>query len=226
MRGRGRRGGPRPFRFAARGSSAALLTALVGVACATAVGFRERNRENLERLRVGMIRSEVFELMGAETVRALGTEAGMIGAAEDSLAVSRIEIPVGGPRPVLRNPHRNATYEAAGHVWEVLFYYTELVEDDGLVTDDELTPVVLRDGILVGWGWRHWADQVARHGIPAEIPSLDVQPPGPHPEPPAGRAPGGDQEGVVAAFPGRADSASSRRSISSMIPSIRRSSAL
>jgi hypothetical protein len=35
----------------------------------------------------------------------------------------------------------------------VLFYYTDLVTRDDKITDDELTPVVLRDGKVVGVGY-------------------------------------------------------------------------
>jgi hypothetical protein len=75
---------------------------------------------------------------------------------------------------VLQNPHRTATFEAGEHAWEVFFYYTHLVRDDGFVTDDELTPVVLRDGVLVGRGWEFWAAQVSAYRIPAEIPSFET----------------------------------------------------
>jgi len=120
-----------------------------------------------------MTREAVLDAMGTESVRATGTEAAGVGVAEDSMSVSRIEIPL-GDSPVLQNPHRTATFEAGGHAWEVFFYYTHLVRDDGLVTEDELTPVVLRDGILVGHGWEFWAAQVSAYGIPAEIPSFET----------------------------------------------------
>jgi len=154
--------------------------ALVAASCASAGGFRERNRENLDRLEVGMTREAVMNVMGTETVRATGTEGVGAGVREDSLSVSRIEIPI-GDSPVLQNPHRTATFEAGGHAWEVLYYYTNLVRDDGFVTDDELTPVVLRDGLLTGWGWDFWAAQVSAYAIPAEIPTFG--PPGAEPGP-------------------------------------------
>lgn len=166
----GSRGARRPT---ARLIAAGLLAASVAAGCATAGGFRERNRESIERLDVGMTRTEVLDLMGTESVQAAGTEAGAFGISDDTLSVSRVEIPVGGRRPVLQNPHRNEIYEAGGHEWEVLFYYTDLVTDDGLVTDDELTPVVLRDGVVTGWGWSFLAGQVDAYGIPAAVPAFE-----------------------------------------------------
>jgi hypothetical protein len=172
-------------------------------ACASAGGFRKENTQNLDRLRPGMTREEVFDIMGTKSVSVSGTEAsGPVGIGEDTLGVSMVQIPVGGPKPVLQNPHRNELYRAGGARWEVLYYYTSVVADDGLVTDDELTPVVLRDDTLVGWGWDYWAEQVSLYEIPAEIPTFEDRTPSPTPS----------QE-------------SSSASISSMIPSIRLSSA-
>lgn len=140
-------------------------------ACASAGGFREANLRNLDALRTGMTREQVFEVMGTESVSAAGTESsGPVGIAEDTLGVSQVQIPIGGPKPVLQNPHRNEVYEAGGATWEVLFYYTRVVADDGLVTDDELTPVVLRDATLVGIGWEFWAEQASLYDIPADLP--------------------------------------------------------
>ena len=36
---------------------------------------------------------------------------------------------------------------------ELLYYHTDLKTHDGAVTDDELTPVVLLGGKVIGWGW-------------------------------------------------------------------------
>ncbi len=156
------------------GVFAALGMGLALAACASAGGFRETNLDNLDRLRTGMTRDQVFDVMGTASVSAAGTEsAGPVGIAEDTLGVNSLQVPIGGPRPVLQNPHRNELYEAAGSDWEVLFYYTRVVDDDGQVTDDELTPVVLRDGTLVGIGWEYWAEQASLYAIPARIPPAE-----------------------------------------------------
>jgi hypothetical protein len=148
---------------------------LILVACASAGSFRETNLDNLDRLRTGMSRNQVFDVMGTESVSAAGTEgSGPVGISEDTLGVNSLQVPIGGPRPVLQNPHRNEVYETAGSSWEVLFYYTRVIADDGLVTDDELTPVVLRDGTLVGIGWEYWTEQASMYAIPASIPATEV----------------------------------------------------
>lgn len=177
------------------------LTLAIGTiaACASAGGFRDDNIRNLDRLRPGMTRDQVFDIMGTKTASVSGTEAsGPVGIGEDTLGVSQVQIPVGGPKPVLQNPHRNELYRAGGANWEVLYYYTSVVSDDGMVTDDELTPVVLQDDTLTGWGWDYLAEQASLFDIPVEIPTFDDSTPA--------------QD-------------SSSASISSMIPSMRLSSA-
>ena len=166
--------GSGPDRAAGAGSIGILLIGLAVAACASAGGFRETNLDNLDRLRTGMTRDQVFDVMGTESVSAAGTEsAGPVGIAEDTLGVNSLQVPIGGPRPVLQNPHRNEVYEAGGSDWEVLFYYTRVSADDGRVTDDELTPVVLRDGTLVGIGWEYWAEQASLYAIPAPLPESE-----------------------------------------------------
>lgn len=151
------------------------------VGCASASNFRESNRQNLERLSVGMDRQEVLDLMGVGEQRQFtGSETeGPIGTGRDSMGVMSVQIPVGGNRPVLYNPHRGELYNADGSSWEVLYYYTRVAHNDGMVTEDELTPIVLRDDVLIGWGWSFWARQARDYGVPAEFPD-------PLPEPAAG----------------------------------------
>ena len=142
-------------------------------ACASAASFREQNRRHLDELRVGMERSEVLDLMGVgEQKQLVGSERqGPIGTDRDSMGVMAVQIPIGGDSPILYNPHRSELYEGDGSTWEVLYYYTHIARDDGRVTEDELTPLVLRDGTLTGWGWTHWAAQNRRHDLGAELPT-------------------------------------------------------
>lgn len=152
--------------------TASLLVVVAASSCASAIGFREENRRNLEMLRVGMEREEVLDLMGVgEEHQLVGSETqGPVGTGRDTMGVMSVRIPVGGDAPILYDPHRSEIYESDGSTWEVLYYYTHVARDDGQVTDDELTPVVLRDGTLTGWGWTHWAAQNGRHDLDAELP--------------------------------------------------------
>jgi hypothetical protein len=146
--------------------------AWVSWACSTATlqsagGFREENQTNLARLTPGMSRDQVVSIMGTQSLpRPLGTEgSGQARTERDSMGVTQVQILTGSNAPSLYNPMRTGIYEVGEHTWEVLFYYARLVKDDGVASDDELEPVVLKDGFLAGLGWVYWRDVAAREGI-------------------------------------------------------------
>jgi hypothetical protein len=94
----------------------------------SAAELRRQNGERLARLVLGMDRAQVDAVMGTESVWL--EDLGWVGA-----------------------PHRTSSYrDAQGREITVLSYYTDLVKRDDLIQDEELTPVVLRDGELIGWG--------------------------------------------------------------------------
>ncbi|TFG65624.1 MAG: DUF3192 domain-containing protein [Gemmatimonadales bacterium] len=140
--------------------------------CASATSFRQSNRVNLDKLVLGMDRLAVLGVMGVGEQRQFtGSEIDApIGTGRDSAGVMSVQIPIGGNRPVLYNPHRGELYNADRSSWEVFYYYTRVVHNDGMVTEDELTPIVLRDDVLIGWGWSFWAEEVRASEIPAELP--------------------------------------------------------
>ncbi|MEC8479353.1 MAG: DUF3192 domain-containing protein, partial [SAR324 cluster bacterium] len=54
---------------------------------------------------------------------------------------------------------------------ELLYYHTDLKTPDGAVTDDELTPVVLIEDKVIGWGWilvRRFKEEDDSQGLPLE----------------------------------------------------------
>lgn len=120
-----------------------LLTGILS-ACATMDTVRAQNRANLNRLALGMTKEEVLAVMGTKTVTTY----------RDGVRGEQIT-----------NPYRTEVHQAGGHVWEILFYYTDNKADDGAITDDELTPIVLKDGRLDGWGWSYWQDIVRTYEI-------------------------------------------------------------
>lgn len=131
--------------------SAALSLALLGLAaCATSNGFRVQNRMNLLKLTPGMTRDEVFNVMGTG------------------------EKKVCCPLHTVTNPHRTESYEAKGSRFEVLYYVTDKKTDSrndpysqnaDVVQDDELLPIVLKDGKVAGWGWSFWQDEAQKYEI-------------------------------------------------------------
>ena len=49
-------------------------------------------------------------------------------------------------------PDFNELYKQDGDNVQVLFYRTQRIEGDGVTTKDECTPLVFKDGLLIGWG--------------------------------------------------------------------------
>jgi hypothetical protein len=99
--------------------------------CKSAGAIRADNRESLRQLERGMTQSEVLDVMGTKTYRDQYNDQ-------------------------YTNPHRTETLPGSdGDQYTVLFYYTDLKRQDGAVTDDELTPLVLRNNELIGWGWSY-----------------------------------------------------------------------
>ena len=53
----------------------------------------------------------------------------------------------------ISNPYRHESFPiASGARADVFFYYTETIESDGAISEEELTPVWFVDDGLVGWG--------------------------------------------------------------------------
>ncbi|HCX31782.1 MAG TPA: hypothetical protein DHU55_18735 [Blastocatellia bacterium] len=128
--------------------SALVILALAG--CASGNSFRAGNRMKLLKLSPGMSKTEVLDAMGVGEQR------------------------VCCPLRTVTNPHRTEAYSAGGSRFEVLYYYTDKKTDSSNdpyssnasnVQDDELLPIVLKDGKLEGWGWSFWNDTVNRYEI-------------------------------------------------------------
>ena len=120
--------------------------------CASMEGVRAKNRESLVRLSRGMTKPEVLSVMGTESIK---TGSGTLGSLTLGLP----------PGQRITNPWRVEMYEAGGSNWEILLYYTDVKRRDGAITDDELTPLVLKDGKLDGWGWTYLTDVSAKYEI-------------------------------------------------------------
>jgi hypothetical protein len=93
-----------------------------------AAEVRRMAREALGRLRLGMTREEVDAVMGTDATW-LGSAVGWIS-----------------------RPFKTGSYRSADGEVVLLHYYTDVKKRDDIVQDDELTPVVLVDGKVVGWG--------------------------------------------------------------------------
>jgi hypothetical protein len=134
-------------------SSLVLIGVLILPGCATlsqenTETFRKANQDHLKKLQIGMTKDVVFGTMGTHAVSRCVHAAGGI-----CLEFETID-----------NPHRRSDLMVDGKRYEVLYYYTddeerdlryyyqELKRHDNELRDDQLTPVLLENGKLVGWG--------------------------------------------------------------------------
>lgn len=62
-------------------------------------------------------------------------------------------------------PYRTETLQGKDVLLIVALYHTDLKAWDSAVTDDELTPVVFKDNILIGWGWMFLDDTAQKYEI-------------------------------------------------------------
>ena len=118
-----------------------IITVVIGLfgGCVSVSTFIQNNRMNLAKLSYGMPKEQVNEIMGQETVHSAN------------------------------NPYRTAMFMSSEGVQiEVFYYWTDVgrygvgplgvPHVSGIVTDDELTPVVFNNGKVVGWGREFWND--------------------------------------------------------------------
>ena len=139
-------------------SAAMLATATLLGGCVTGPAawerLTDRNREGLHSLREGMSRGEVLATMESRTY-----------FIREGPQLRRLA--VANPFRVSDMPLEN------GGSAEILYYYTRVVGYDCEVAPDELTPVVLEDDRLVGWGWpfleKRWGATVTPDALADEI---------------------------------------------------------
>ena len=124
-----------------------LIAAALGTsACASGAALQQQNRTRLGALQVGMGRVGVLQHMGYATARS--------------------------DFRVVKNPYHVDRYTVPHHRIEVLWYLTGTKQEGDGIAPDEVTPVVLVDGRLAGWGWPFWRELVQTHGIATEpLPS-------------------------------------------------------
>jgi hypothetical protein len=66
---------------------------------------------------------------------------------------------------VLSNPFRTETLRGERDTLEVFFYYTDVKRSDGAITDDELTPLVFKEGRLIGWGQGFLSESIQKYEL-------------------------------------------------------------
>ena len=88
-------------------------------------------------VRPGMTSREVAAMMGETTI---------IGY-ERQDAVSNAYHPV-----TVANPYHKELLRAADKTYDVFYYFTHIQKADGIISSDELTPLVFENDILIGKG--------------------------------------------------------------------------
>ena len=114
---------------------------------------RTMNKERLNELEIGMSKDEVLIIMGTKRF---------------SIESSPFTI---------ENPFRIEVQSSDKNIYRVLYYYTDLVKADGFITDDELTPVILKNNNLVGWGRDVW-DRLSNINKSLDITATEPTPAG------------------------------------------------
>lgn len=111
------------------------------------VDLRQANDSVIaSRLNVGMTEPEVRAAFGDRVAR------GELGKDKGTLFVN--------------NPYRTETVVCQGETAKVLWYYTTTRCDNGQIADDELTPVLLADGKVAGWGHRFYDQYCKKMPVP------------------------------------------------------------
>jgi hypothetical protein len=115
-------------------------------ACATTSGLANRNNARIATLQPGMTPEQVIAHIGPSTFKGEGLDAIMGIAA-------------------IPNPFKTEMYPAGDDTFRLLYFFSQLTVSDGKVTDEELMPVVFKNGMLDGWGWSYWEGVAAQYSI-------------------------------------------------------------
>ena len=111
---------------------------------------RTMNKEKLNELEIGMNENVVLMIMGSKTIK--------IESAPFSI----------------ENPFKIEIYSNDVDVYKILYFYTDLVKRDGFITDEELTPIIIKNNKLIGWGRNVWKEIVVSKEFVDPIPSEPV----------------------------------------------------
>jgi hypothetical protein len=91
------------------------------------------NESALKEVKEGMTMDQVHQIMGQELI---------IGYTQQSDSYKPLTIP---------NPYKTGPIKGTGCIVE--YYIESIRQADGVVSDDELMPLVFKDGKLLGRGW-------------------------------------------------------------------------
>ncbi|MDD5561707.1 MAG: DUF3192 domain-containing protein [Candidatus Omnitrophica bacterium] len=128
-----------------------MVALLSGCATMTASRFTANNRMSLAHLSRGMSKAKALALM----------RSGVSVYTCDQVSSRK---PV---RVTINNPYSTEIIEPYGRVLEVIYYATGL-NNNCLITDDELTPLVFEDNKLIGWGKNFLSGLLSADKVPIQ----------------------------------------------------------
>ena len=95
--------------------------------------FTVNNRNHLALLEAGMSKLDVNQIMGNKPIKGIGAHVG--------------------------NPYKTELFKTTnGESITIFWYYSQMNSANGHVDDDELTPVVFKNGKMEGYGWSFYRD--------------------------------------------------------------------
>lgn len=56
---------------------------------------------------------------------------------------------------ILKQPYRVEIFQKQDHLYHVLFYFNRVQKADGMISDDELIPLIFEKDQLLAQGWDH-----------------------------------------------------------------------
>ena len=105
--------------------------------------IQSQNRTKLNQISLGLTKREVLDIMGTTTNK----------------------VSNGQNWIYLTSPYKTETMIENGRNYEILFFYSDTKKQDGVISDDELTPIVLLDNKVVGFGWSFMKDNIKKYQI-------------------------------------------------------------
>ncbi len=103
----------------------------------TSEPIKKRDLTNINLVYDGMTYQEVLGVMGRELT---------VGYKKNDANVEIFDA------QTMTNPHREEELVVNGLTYKILFYFTHVNKPDGMVAEDELTPLVFEDEKLIGKG--------------------------------------------------------------------------
>jgi len=98
--------------------------------------FRNKNRESLMKIEVGMSKSRVLEIFGSEKYYDM------------------------------TNPYKLEVIPSKDGMVEVIYYYTDYIDyQNGKSLESGLTPIILKDNKVIGWGYKMLDDSNFRQTL-------------------------------------------------------------